>query len=725
MSGRGGAGAQAPVRLVVVGAGPRAVMLLERLLARRTPHTGALHITLVDPHPPGAGRIWRREQSPLLKLNSMARDVTVFTDETSTIDGPVRPGPSLIEWAELVRGGALPGAVIDDPGIAAELAQLRGDSFPTRRLHSCYLDWFWRTTVAAAPDGVVVRWHRGTVRGVTESADAGGRGAGGAGGTGGAGSSWADEGQRPGGAARFTVAVDDGIRLPADLVVYAVGHNGREPEGQTRELIAAAARAGLTYVPPAFTADADLSALPAGGDVIVRGMGLAAVDAIVLLAEGRGGRFSPAADGTLHYAPSGREPRLHLGSRRGVPYRSKVSSTIQGDPPAREVLTAEAIAALLARPGTIDFAVDVWPLIAQELVWGHYRELFTGHPTRVDVTWEQFRPVLRETAGDVEALRRAVAAVVPDPLDRFDVPALDRPLGDEVFADADAVHDRIRRHIGDDLVLRTQAERSTAQALFLTVLLSFMALAEIPTERWSARSRAVDLPVTWHTFFSYVASGPPAHRLEELLALARAGVVRFLGPDVTVRLDPDRGFVAASPRVPGEVTAGYLVDAWLPGSGAAVSDNLVLRELALRHGRELQVADAQFRGSLGRIDVDDSGRVRGPDGTPHDRLFAIGPFTSLTEAGAFTRPRADSLSLRQTDRIAGAVAEAVDAVAGGRAGAGAVPVGAESRAAGRSEAVPGGPVAVGAEHADAGQREAEVRHVKGLTRRGDRAQTLV
>lgn len=619
-------------RLVIVGAGPRAVMLVERLLARRTKAaTPALHVTLVDPHPPGAGRIWRREQSPLLKLNSMARDVTVFTDESCTIAGPVRSGPSLVEWAERVRAGSLPDVDIDDPDLATELQALRGDSFPTRRLQSVYLDWFWRRTVAIAPPGVEVRWHRGAVQWVDDTVDG------------------------------YEVALADGIRLPADIVVYALGHNGREPDGQTRDLLLAAADAGLTYVPPSFTADADLSVLGPGDDVIVRGMGLAAVDAVVLLAEGRGGRFARTADGRLRYEPSGREPRLHLGSRRGVPYRSKVSSQVQGEPPTREVLTPAAIADLLARPGTIDFLDDVWPLVARELVWGHYRELFTGHPERVTTTWAAFRTTLREVDGNTAALRRAVAAVVPDPLDRFDVPALDVPLGDEAFVDAADVHRRVRRHIADDLQLRTTQERSTAQALFLTILLSFLALADIPTERWSARSRAVDLPVTWHTFFSYVASGPPAHRLEEIGALADAGVVRFLGPEVAVRIADGR-FVASSPRVPGELVTTTLVDAWLPGSGAAASENPALRELATRHGREVRVSDATFTGSLGRIDVDADGRVIARDGSAHAALFALGPFTSAMEAGAFTRPHSNALPLRQTDRVAGAVADAVASV---------------------------------------------------------------
>lgn len=626
-------------RVVLVGAGPRAIMLLERIIARfdagaedtdaRDVGAPRLHVELVDPHPPGGGRIWRRAQSPLLKLNSMARDVTVFTDASCTIDGPIRPGPSLIDWAELWRDGRLdtvgPDVDIDDEVVAAEARGLRGDSFPTRRLHSYYLAWFFARTVAQAPPGVTVRWRADTVVGM----------------------------RGPG-----TVALASGLELRGDVIVYAVGHNGREPDAATAGLIEAARRERLVYVPPAFTADADLSALTAGQDVIVRGLGLAAIDLVVLLTQGRGGRFTHDGE-RLRYVASGREPRLHLGSRRGVPYRSKVSSAIQGAPPQREVLTADRIAALLARPQQVDFDTDVWPLIAGELLHGHYRELFTGHPDRVVGDWPAFRAVLQAHAWDDPALLDAVAAAVPDPLDRFDIASLDRPLASRTFTSGDDAHRAVCDHIATDLHLRTAPERSAAQGVFLAALLSFLALAEIPTQRWNARSRAVSLPVRWHTFFSYVASGPPAHRLEELLALADAGVVRFLGPDTTVAVESGRGFVASSPRVPEETVARALVDAWLPGSGAAVSDNPALRELATRHGAELRVADADFTGSLGRVHTDDDGRVLSRDGAAAASLFALGPFTSLTEGGAFTRPHANALSLRQTDRTAGAILAAV------------------------------------------------------------------
>lgn len=67
--------------LAVIGAGPRGTGLAERLAANAPALYGdrPLDLHLIDPHPPGSGRIWRREQSPLLWMYSMAEDVTMFT----------------------------------------------------------------------------------------------------------------------------------------------------------------------------------------------------------------------------------------------------------------------------------------------------------------------------------------------------------------------------------------------------------------------------------------------------------------------------------------------------------------------------------------------------------------------------------------------------------------------------------------------------------------------
>ena len=364
-------------------------------------------------------------------------------------------------------------------------------------------------------------------------------------------------GVRSDGAGYVVDLVDGDERRRRPRRLRAWGTTGVEPADQTADADRRQPHApGSTYVPPAFTADADLSALAPGEDVIVRGMGLAAVDLVVLLAEGRGGRFvRERATATLRYEPSGLEPRLHIGSRRGVPYRSKVSSAIQGDPPQLEV-AHEGVRSpqLVARPEPVDFERDVWPLIAQELAWGHYRELFTGHPERVTGTWDEFRAVLRDHARrrhpscdgrpSGSCPTRSTGSTCP----RSIVRSARRPSRPtKTCSAASVVTSR------DDLTLRTTQERSSAQAVFLADPAVVPRARRRPAgevERPVACASA--LPVTWHTFFSYVASGPPAHRLEELLALSHAGVVRFLGPEVEVRIEPRpriRGIQPARCRV--------------------------------------------------------------------------------------------------------------------------------------------------------------------------------
>src|SRR5664279_4907700 len=95
--------------LVFVGGGPRTVGILERIAASAPELLGpanqessgsvpGLDIHVVDPFPAGGGRIWRTTQSPLLWMNSTTAEVTIFTDESVTCEGPIVPGPSLAEW---------------------------------------------------------------------------------------------------------------------------------------------------------------------------------------------------------------------------------------------------------------------------------------------------------------------------------------------------------------------------------------------------------------------------------------------------------------------------------------------------------------------------------------------------------------------------------------------------------------------------------------------------
>jgi hypothetical protein len=601
-----------------------------------------LWIHLVDPYPPGPGRIWRDDQSPLLRMNSMAEDVTLFTDETSTVEGPVRPGPSLAEWAAQFAGPPAPRwepyTEPADPEVLAELRTLSGTDFPTRRAQSAYLDWVFRRALAALPPSVTVVWHRTTATAVTGPAD---------------------------GPQRVHLA-DRAEPLTADLVVLAQGHLASDPAGTHHDHARFARRHHRFHLPPDFSADADLSALRPGEHVITRGFGLAFVDLMVLLTEGRGGRWRTGADGTLTYLPSGREPVLHVGSRRGVPYHAKTRYRLQGPrPPLPRHFGPRTVDALLAEGRPLELRRDVWPLMAKEIGFGHYHELFHAHAGRTALPWPEFAAAYDRLDWYSAEMAALVTATVPDPADRLDFEALDRPLRGRVFATPEALQEHLRAHITEDVARREDPAHSADLGAFLALLSVYAHLPRLVTSgRLSARSVAEGVDGWWHGLFSFLASGPPGFRLRQLVALSRAGLVRFLGADLSVGTDEATGtFTATGSSVPGHtVHATALIEAYLPGPGLARTRDPLLRRL-YRSGAltEEVVADAGHTHRSGRISVSvPDGRLLDPGaGGPHPRRIALGAPTDSRAVAAFARPRTDAPAFRQNDAVARTVLRAL------------------------------------------------------------------
>jgi hypothetical protein len=266
---------------------------------------------------------------------------------------------------------------------------------------------------------------------------------------------------------------------------------------------------------------------------------------------------------------------------------------------------------------------------------------------------------------DAAALTALIEASVVDEIDRLFLPALDRPLDGARFDDADELQRAVRDYIERDLRLLTLPEHSATLGLFVALLTALFAFAElIPSPKWTARSRVRDINGWWLGWFSFIASGPPAHRLEELLALSDAGVVEFLGGEMWVEADEENGcFRAGSANLDRVVTATALVDARLPDTSIARSDNALLRALvASGAGLEEIVGDAEFSSTTGRLAVRSADRrvLRVPGSTgsaehPSDRSYAIGPYTNSPFVGAFSRPRTNAVAFRENDRVARAL----------------------------------------------------------------------
>ncbi|MER7792572.1 FAD/NAD(P)-binding protein [Streptomyces sp. NPDC097640] len=613
--------ARATADAVVLGAGPRGVSVLERLVAR-APVTGpALRVTLVDPYPPGAGRVWWRGQPPQLLMNTMVADNTVFPDGSVRLDAPVATGPTFSEWLrDIAARGHLDSA-------AAEFAAHADDrDYAPRRVYGSYLMDALERIRALGGDRVRIEVRTAAARSVTPVP-----------GPSKSGNSGASSGSAGSSGGGYDIALDDGTRITARAAVLATGHLEAPypaPEGPSPEVL---------RLPGGHPADYALDSIAPGAEVLLRGGGLNAFDVLALLTLGRGGRFDEHG-----YTPSGREPHIWITTRRGVPFHARVDTPGVRVPSA--FLTPERVAALAARE-RLDFHADVVPWLTADLELAWYDRVLTLHA---------------DALPDPDALRHGLTALppgpdrghvlraaVPEPL-RLDLDAIAEPLRGRHFADPAELNAWWAGHLDADLAAATDPRLPPRAALAVAVRQARPALRTLITAgNLSGESYRRDVLGWFNGFANFVSGGPPALRVRQLRALLAAGVVALLGP---VR----PGTRAASAVVEDlTVRPDAVIDAWLPGTDVgADGPGLVRRLIADGLGRAHRLPAAAPGAAplpTGALDVRArDGRIRRPDGTVHHALFAVGvPLEGVrwtTAIGA--RPGTDADFFHETDRVA-------------------------------------------------------------------------
>lgn len=567
-----------PLRVCVIGAGPRGTGVLDRLRALAS---RPLEVHVVDPYPAGPGRIWRRAQPNLLWMNSRAAGVTLFS-------GAGHQVPSLWEWARAAGADALAGGEL-----AEEVGRTTARWFASRPLASAYFTWVFDRAASALGR---VHVHRDRVVDLRDTV----------------------AGQQV-----WLAGRDE--PLTVDAVVLAQGHVDARPSATELACQEFADRHELGYLPRGQADPDALAAVPAGEPVLLRGLGLTFVDTMVLLTEGRGGKFRRALDGELVYEPSGLEPVLYAGSRAGLPYHAKPEVSLRGgEPELPRYFRQDTVP-----DGPLGFREQLWPLVCKDIAYGHYHELFHGHPDWVRGDWPQFLAVLDDYPWGSPQLNAIIEAAVPDPADRVDPDSWADPLAGKDFPDAAAFQDWVRGYVREDLRRRSDPRCSAELGGLGGISWAVLTVLELAAAgRLTAHSLVTEVEGWFLPLMSFLTSGPPGRRLAELLALAQAGVLRFLGPELRVRADEATGrFVASSPRVPGEVAARFLIESRLAEPNLAETADPLLRQLFARgECAEEELADETGSYRTGRLAVRPADhRLLRADGTAHPARFAVGP----------------------------------------------------------------------------------------------------
>ena len=604
---------------VFVGGGPRTVATVIRMAARlghaagaETAHSGRpLRLAIVDALEVGSGATWLTTQPAQYLNNTTASATTLYPDDSTPLSGPPSPGPDLVTWMrQVTEAGTHPAG----DWVVEEARSLRALDFTSRRLQGVY----YRDQLAAAisAGGFDVEEFVTTVHDLVPV-----------------------EVEPFSGDPLTAVVLTDGTRLAAPTVVLAQGMVQSLPDSEVTELARFAADHGLRYVPPGMPAERDFTGLPAGETVIVRGLGANFFDVIGGLTTEWGGTFEPIESdphGRLRYVPTGREPRLVAGSRRGMPYRTKPIPYARQRSFTPRWATPDWFEELSQRRG-LDFAAEVWPALAKEIADQYLSALADWAPEAMaaasdeaaasdgtgtsdeaassdrtgtsgpDGPWvadlEQAR-----TAEDVE---RVLAAHVVDPRWSWLIADLRRPTRGRSVT-ADEWRSFVTTMVEDELASMSEPARHPRAAVNRVMSLlrgSAHRLGAVGAVAGASLVR--DLQGWFDADGLFLASGPPSVRVRQVLALIDAGVVDLLGPETIVRTSTDADPGGGRDAGRGRFRAESLIS-------QRTVEASVLVETRMSKGRVPHTDDPLLRSLL------DSGRARihQVDGVPTDFIEA-------------------------------------------------------------------------------------------------------
>jgi FAD-NAD(P)-binding protein len=417
-----------PLRLAIVGAGPSCTYVLERLAATVS-HNGTdvpIAIHVFDKSGEfGAGQVHSTRQPVTSYLNRIVGQVAFGADESVQGAGALLSAsmrPTLHEWCRMR---------FDETG--DPVFDLEPEDWPKRYLHGLALKDCFNRYVGMLREHpkVEVNLHHAEVVDLV------------------------DRGEH----LEVLAADDAGPRVQADHVLLLTGHSSNDPghSQRLRRWAQFADRTGANYVPSAYPLEDNLTPEVIGTDDVVGcvGMGLTAIDIVLYLTEGRGGRFNERPDGRLEYEPSGREPRSIVAfSTAGLFTFARPFNAKEQDPERLEhrgvFLTYEAVDRLRETAGVpmeigqigvqrqLDFEHHIFPIVLLEMAYVYYRTLlgedFARHlRAQVDDVYRTFlneagghghghghgdaSPTAAALIGAVEASVEGVAETLDDVLD--------------------------------------------------------------------------------------------------------------------------------------------------------------------------------------------------------------------------------------------------------------------------------------------------------------------
>jgi len=598
--------------IAVIGMGQRGLCILERLSAvlSHAPIGATLSVHIVDPAVPGQG-IHEWTQPDHLLINTIAGQAAIWCDSSVTGAGPIVEGPTFLEWA---RAKGL--KKIDNHFVVSEFGdEIDENTYLPRSLLGEYLTWAYDRIVKSLPDYVTILNHRREAVDITKH-----------------------------GENKLEVHLEGGFKIDADFVFMTTGHGGCGPDDFDQRWKAHVDESQknnslLAYYRTPYPITR-LNAISSEARVAVCGTGLTTTDIVSALTSGLGGVFVDKGEQRFEYVPCGREPKITLFSRQGLPASGRAINEkgVYGQYKAK-FFTIDMVNAMRQKVGSrqLDWDLDLLPILKKEMAYV-YSCAESGEWTN---------PADFKTTTRVE---KAIEAIIA-------------PLVGQTFSTQEEYEGFLLDFLREDISECFRGNESSplkAAADMLRDIRDNIRYA-VDYGGLTPESHAKFLEV-WCSISNRIASGPPKERGMELLALMEAGIVEIFGPRPKIAFDEKASrFTLTSTHLPTPRTEHFdvllraKVELFRPETST-----LPLFQNMIRSGMVAPYANGGFR--PGGVQIDEACNIVTRDGRPLKNFWALGYVVEGPHFYTYVLPRpyANSRGLQDAGKSVLAMMRQID-----------------------------------------------------------------
>ena len=562
---------------------------LERVVTTAAQELGpgvnvAVHV--IEPGTPGSG-VYDVTQPDYLLLNNPCGELSLYPFETE--DYQPCYGVGLYDWAVAQGYRWIGDRCVKDP----TGQPIERHHFLPRRLMGEYLQWFYRSLLAGAPSSVHIVHHPTAAIDLVARRDG------------------SEE-----------VRLANGGTVVADHVIVTSGHTANQTADD----------AGRVLEP--YPVGNYVETIPVGSRVAVSGLGLVAVDVVTALTIGRGGEFVEDGSG-LRYRPSGREPRVQLFCRSGLPFTAKsVTGRDRTDVYKPLICTDQALDALSGRSNgrrrLVDLRSELLPLLFAEVYSRYYAQVaFQASGARADgaAVREQLAAAWNEGCFGAEVARLG---------DRFgSFNAEELFFGHQPKYGCSGDYERfVYRSLADDLREAEVPDGASPVKSAGQVFRLFRDKMRIVVERGGLTLDSyLDFNADVCSRIHRLVAGPPALRTRQMLALMDAGVVRMpygpapargravtdLDPSATQTRISSTAFEQQYVEDVDVLIRGHLEEPRIAGSASQLLTQLYNR------GRVSQFRYGEV--AVGSVDLTADSHPIDIEGRPQTRIYMFGVLT--------------------------------------------------------------------------------------------------